>query len=291
MALTIRPLLGDARIGAEIVGADLAQDSGDDTFGQIEDALHEHLVVVVREQNLTADQHVQFSRRFGVLADHVLSPYALPGHPEIYVVSNIVENGKPIGVADAGPKWHSDFCYRARPSRCSLLYALEVPVIDGVPRGDTLFSNTNAAYEALPQALRKRVDGLHAVFSLTQSYEQRIQNGANLLPLTEEQKAKAPDVEHPVIRTNPYTGRRGIFACELNTKNIVDVSATESRALLDELYAQIASPDYTYRHQWRAGDLLIWDNVSTQHRAISKDYALPHRRRMHRTTVRGHAVF
>ena len=270
---------------------DLSHGASDAVYGEIEDALHEHLLVVVREQNLTADQHVQFSRRFGVLADHVLSPYALPGHPEIYVVSNIVENGKPIGVADAGPKWHSDFCYRARPSRCSLLYALEVPVIDGVPRGDTLFSNTNAAYEALPQALRKRVDGLHAVFSLTQSYEQRIQNGANLLPLTEEQKAKAPDVEHPVIRTNPYTGRRGIFACELNTKNIVDVSATESRALLDELYAQIASPDYTYRHQWRAGDLLIWDNVSTQHRAISKDYALPHRRRMHRTTVRGHAVF
>ena len=117
MALTIRPLLGDARIGAEIVGADLAQDSGDDTFGQIEDALHEHLVVVVRDQQLTPEQHVSFSRRFGVLADHVLSPYALPGHPEIYVVSNIIENGKAIGVADAGPQWHSDFCYRARPSR------------------------------------------------------------------------------------------------------------------------------------------------------------------------------
>jgi len=291
VTLTIKPLSGKARFGAEIIGADLSHGASDAVYGEIEDALHEHLLVVVREQNLTADQHVQFSRRFGVLADHVLSPYALPGHPEIYVVSNIVENGKPIGVADAGPKWHSDFCYRARPSRCSLLYALEVPVIDGVPRGDTLFSNTNAAYQALPQSLRIRVDGLHAVFSLTQSYEQRIQNGANLLPLTEEQKAKAPDVEHPVIRTNPYTGRRGIFACELNTKNIVDVSATESRALLDELYAQIASPDYTYRHQWRAGDLLIWDNVSTQHRAISKDYALPHRRRMHRTTVRGHAVF
>lgn len=291
MALNIRPFPGDARAGAEIIGVDLAQDDSDDTFGQIEDALHEHLVVVVRDQKLTPEQHIRFSRRFGVLADHVLSPYALPDHPEIYVVSNIIENGKAIGVADAGPQWHSDFCYRARPSRCSLLYALEVPVVDGVPRGDTLFSNTTAAYEALPERTRRRIDGLQAVFSLTQSYEQRIKGGANLLPLTAEQKAKAPDVIHPVVRTHPYTGRRGIFVCELNTKNIVGTSEDESRALLDELYTQVARPEFTYRHQWRTGDLLIWDNIAAQHRAISKDYALPHRRRMHRTTVRGHAAF
>ena len=291
MNLTIRPLPGKAGFAAEVIGADLARDVGDEVFGQIEDALHEHLVVVVRDQKLTADQHVAFSRRFGVLADHVLSPYALPGYPEIYVVSNIIENGKPIGVADAGPNWHSDFSYRTRPARCSLLYALEVPVIDDVPRGDTLFSNTLAAYEALPQELRKKADGLHAVFSLTKSYEERIERGANLLPLTEEQKAKAPDVVHPVIRTHPYSGRRGIFACELNTKHIVDLAADESREVLKELYAQVASPENIYQHQWRAGDLLIWDNVATQHRAISKDYALPHRRLMHRTTVRGHAVF
>lgn len=291
MGLTVRPLRGDAGFGVEVIGADLANDCSDEVFGAIEDALHEHLVVVVRDQQLDPDQHIAFSRRFGVLADHVLSPYALPGHPEIYVVSNIIENGKPIGVGDAGPKWHSDFCYRARPSRCSLLYALEVPVIDGEPRGDTSFSNTIAAYEALPQKKRDEFDKLHAVFSLTASYEQRRQGGANLLPLTEEQKAKAPDVVHPVVRTHPYTGRRGIFACELNTRNIVGVSEAESKALLDELYAQVADPRFCYRHQWRAGDLLIWDNVATQHRANSKDYALPHRRRMHRTTVRGHAVF
>ena len=291
MALAIRQMPGNATIGASVVGADLARDADDATFGQIEDALHEHLVVVVRDQKLSPEQHIRFSRRFGVLADHVLSPYALPGHPEIYVVSNIVENGKPIGVADAGPQWHSDFCYRERPSRCSLLYALEVPIIDGVPRGDTLFSNTVAALEALPAGLKARVEKLQAVFSLTQSYEQRIKDGANLLPLTAEQKAKAPDVVHPVVRTHPYTGLRGLYACELNTKNIVGVSEDESRELLTTIYTQVARPEFVYRHQWRTGDLLIWDNVSVQHRAISKDYALPHRRRMHRTTVRGHAAF
>ena len=112
MALAIRQMPGNATIGASVVGADLARDADDATFGQIEDALHEHLVVVVRDQKLSPEQHIRFSRRFGVLADHVLSPYALPGHPEIYVVSNIVENGKPIGVADAGPQWHSDFTKR-----------------------------------------------------------------------------------------------------------------------------------------------------------------------------------
>ena len=183
------------------------------------------------------------------------------------------------------------FRSRARPSRCSLLYALEVPVVDGEPRGDTHFSNTIAAYEALPEGTRKRIDSLKAVYGLMHSYEQRIKGGANLLPLTEEQKAKAPDVVHPVVRTHPYSGRRGIFACELNTSHVVGVSADESKAILDELYAQVAHPKFTYRHKWRTGDLLIWDNVATQHRANSKDYELPHRRRMHRTTVRGHAVF
>jgi len=291
MPLTIRRMPGDAPIGAEITGVDLSQDADDETFGQIEDALHEHLVVVVRDQKLTPEQQIRFSRRFGALADHVMSPYVLPGHPEIYVVSNIVENGKPIGVSDAGPKWHSDFCYRARPSRCSLLYALEVPVIDGQPRGDTLFSNTVAAFEELPSKMKQNLIGLKAVFGLTRSYEQRIKEGANLLPLTEEQKATAPDVIHPVIRTHPYTGRKGIYACELNTSSVVGFADDESQHLLAEIYAQVARPEFVYRHKWHVGDLLIWDNVSAQHRAISKDYALPYRRHMHRTTVRGHVAF
>ena len=177
MTMTIRRLPGGSPLGAEITGVDLSQEADDATFGPIEDALHEHLVVVVRDQKLTPAQHIRFSRRFGALADHVMGPYVLPGHPEIYVVSNIIENGKPIGVADAGPKWHSDFVYRARPARCSLLYALEVPVIDGIPRGDTLFSNTVAAFEALPAAKRQQLEKLKAVFCFTRQYEQRIKIG------------------------------------------------------------------------------------------------------------------
>lgn len=291
MTMTIRRLPGGAPLGAEITGVDLSQEADDATFGPIEDALHEHLVVVVRDQKLTPEQHIRFSRRFGALADHVMGPYVLPGHPEIYVVSNIIENGKPIGVADAGPKWHSDFVYRARPARCSLLYALEVPVIDGIPRGDTLFSNTVAAFEALPAAKRQQLEKLKAVFCFTRQYEQRIKEGAKLLPLTAEQKAAAPDVIHPLIRTNPYTGRRGIFACELNTASIDGMPEGESTRILDEVYQQVARDEFVYRHHWRVGDLIIWDNVSAQHRAVSKDYALPYRRHMHRTTVRGNVPF
>lgn len=291
MTLTIRHMPGGAPLGAEITGVDLSKDIDDNIFEQIEDALHEHLVIAVRDQKLTPDQQIKFSRRFGSLAAHVMSPYVLPDFPQIYVVSNIVENGKPIGVADAGSKWHSDFCYLARPSRCSLLYALEVPVIDGQPRGDTLFSNTVAAFEALPDSMKQRLDGLKAVFSFTHQYEERTKKGANLLPLTEDQKAAAPDVIHPVIRTHPYTGRRGIFVCELNTIKVVEIPEEESQHLLQDLFAQVDRPEFVYRHHWRVGDLLIWDNISAQHRAISQDYALPYRRHMRRTTVRGHAAF
>jgi taurine dioxygenase len=291
MTLTVRRMQESASLGAEIVGADLSKDVDDHTFEQIEDALHEHLVVAVRDQKLTPDQQIKFSRRFGSLAAHVMSPYVLPDYPQIYVVSNIIENGKPIGVADAGLKWHSDFCYRERPSRCSLLYALEVPVIDGQPRGDTHFSNTVAAYEALPDSMKQRLDGLKAVYSFTHQYDERIKKGAKLVPLTAEQRAEAPDVIHPLVRTHPYTGRKGIFACELNTIRVVGMSEDDSRNLLQELFAHLIRPEFVYRHRWRVGDLLIWDNMSAQHRANSQDYALPYRRHMRRTTVRGHAVF
>ena len=291
MTLSISRMPGQPGLGAEVTDVDLSQDIDDTTFGRLEDALHEHLVLAVRDQQLTPEQQIGFSRRFGALADHVMSPYVLPGHPHIYVVSNIVENGKPIGVADAGSKWHSDFCYLPRPARCSMLYALEVPFVEGEPRGDTLFANTMAAYEALPDSMKQRLDGMKAVYGFTHQYEERIKKGAKLAPLTDEQRAAAPDVIHPVIRTHPYTGRKGIFVNELNTTRLIGVPEDESQRLLQDLFAHLTRPEFVYRHKWRVGDLLIWDNISAQHRALSNDYALPLRRRMHRTTVRGHAAF
>ena len=286
---TVRPL--HPVVGAEVIGLDLAQDLDNETFARVEDLFLEHKVLVFRDQTLTPAQHVRFSRCFGPLAHHVSKPYILPGNPYVYVVSNIVENGKLIGVADAGPKWHSDFCYLERPARASLLYALEVPVIDGVARGDTSFADTAAAYDALPDDLRDRLAAVRGVYRFTHQYDQRVKSGAKLQPLTDEQRKMVPEVSHPVFRTHPYTGRKCIFVNELHTTAIAGMAETESATLLAQLYAHIAQPQFVYRHNWRSGDLVLWDNSATQHIANSKDYALPYRRRMHRTTVRGQRTF
>ncbi len=286
---TVRPL--HPVLGAEVLGLDLAREPDNETFARIEDLFLEHKVLVFRDQKLTPDQHVRFSRSFGPLAHHVSKPYVLADNPYVYIVSNIIENGKPIGVADAGSKWHSDFCYLERPARASLLYALEVPVIDGVARGDTSFADTAAAYDALPDDLRSRLAHTRSVYRFTHQYDQRVKSGSKLAPLTDEQRKMVPDVFHPVFRTHPYTGRKCIFVNELHTTAIDGMADADSAATLARLYAHIAQPQFIYRHSWRTGDLVLWDNCSTQHIANSKDYALPYRRRMHRTTVRGQRTF
>src|ERR1700756_1666582 len=152
-----------AACGAEIA-FDLARDIDDARFREIERAFHDNIVVVFRGQQLSNERHIQFSRRFGELEIHIVKKYLLPGFPEILLISNIRdERGEHVGLADAGFTWHTDTSYRKRPSRCSLLYAKEVPCRDGKPLGDTVFANTIAAYEALPEAMKRRLDGLKAV--------------------------------------------------------------------------------------------------------------------------------
>src|SRR5947208_7153912 len=153
----------DAALGAEIV-FDLSRAIDDRIFGEIERLFHDNIIVFFRNQRLSNEQHIAFSRRFGELEIHIVTKYLLPGYPEILLVSNIKnEAGEHIGLADAGFTWHTDTSYRKRPSRCSLLYAKEVPYRDGKPLGDTVFANTIAAYEALPEAMKQRVDGLKAI--------------------------------------------------------------------------------------------------------------------------------
>jgi taurine dioxygenase len=275
--LDIRPT--GAALGAEIRGVDLAQPVDDATFRAIEDALHEHEVIFFRDQKLTPEQHIAFSRRFGELELHVRKECCKPGYPEIFVVSNIIENGKPIGTQDAGLFWHSDLAYMAVPSRGSLFYALEVPHDDaGKPLGDTMFASMTAAWKALPGDIRQTVAGRRAVTSYAKGYY-RDRNSGPRKPLTEEQKARTPDVEHPIMRTHPYTKKPCLFINEGYTARIPD-----------RLFEHASRPEFVYRHSWRAGDFLVWDNAATQHRAVF-DYALPQRRRMERTTLTGTAPF
>ena len=286
--LTVRR--SSAPLGAEIRGVNLAHDIEDAAFRQIVDLFHEHEVVYFRDQSLTPEQHIAFSRRFGELERHVRQECCRPGYPELFVVSNILENGRPIGSQDAGLFWHSDLCYLREPSRGSLFYAREVPQdTRGNPAGDTLFASATAAYEALPEADKRLLEGLKAVNSYAKGYYRDRKSGPRK-ELTEEQKRRTPDVEHPIVRTHPYTRKKCLFVNEGYTARIAGMSEAESDALLARLFEHSTRPEFVYRHRWRAGDLLMWDNCSVQHRAVM-DYALPQRRRMERTTLRGSVPF
>ncbi len=291
----------NAPLGHKIRGVDLAN-LGDEDFRRIEDAWNTYGVLVIPRQQLTADQLLAFSRRLGALEKFVIDAYNLPSNPEIFVVSNIIEDGKPIGMADAGRMWHSDMCFKPEPSRGSALYALEVPhAEDGTALGDTLFASTSTAFDALPVDLRKSIDGLQAVNSFSARIAAAAERGAkdqNMSPLALEHlksqrnkaKAEVPDVVHPLVRTHPVTGRKCLYLSELITSEVVGLPSDESKALLNQLIEHITSDPFVYRHKWAVGDVVMWDNCSSMHYAIG-DYQLPQRRLMYRTTIRGTQPF
>ena len=277
----------NAACGAEIV-FDLSVTIDATTFNEIERLFHDNIIVFFRDQRLTSEQHIVFSRRFGELEVHIVKKYLLPDHPEILLISNVRDDqGEHIGLADAGFTWHSDTSYRRRPSRCSLLYAKEVPRRDDKPLGDTVFANTIAAYEALPAAMKRRLDGLKAIHRY--SMRRRIENSPRP-KLTAAQLAETPDIAHPIVRTHPYTGRKALYITAGECVGIEGMPEDEALGLIAELDGHCVRPEFCYRHSWRVGDLVMWDNASAMHLAIC-DYALPERRLMHRTTVIGSEPF
>ncbi len=285
--MTLQVIQANAPLGAEIV-LDLSQPMDDVTFKVVEDAFHDNIVVVFRNQHLTEDQQIAFSRRFGALEVHIVRKYLLPDHPEILLVSNIRNDaGELIGLADAGFTWHSDVSYRKNPSRCSLLYAKEVPVQDGVTLGNTLFCNTTEAYDVLPAALKSFLDAKRAIHR----YSERMRVADSPRPkLTAAQLAETPDVSHPIVRTHPFTGRKALYVTKGECIGIEGMPDDEAKAMIEELHEHCIRPEFLYRHQWQVGDLLMWDNATSMHLAVC-DYALPQRRLMHRTTVIGSVPF
>jgi len=287
MAIPVRKC-DAAALGAEIV-FDLSRAIDDRTFAELEGIFHDNIVVFFRDQHLTNEQHIAFSRRLGELEIHIVKKYLLPADPEILLVSNIKNDaGEHIGLADAGFTWHSDTSYRKNPSRCSLLYAKEVPHRDGKPLGDTVFANCIAAYEALPDAMKRRLAGTKAIHRY--SMRRRVDNSPRP-KLTAAQLAETPDIAHPIVRSHPYTGRKALYVTAGECIGIVlpngeQMPEDEALDMIAELDAHCVRPEFCYRHSWRIGDLVMWDNASAMHLAIC-DYALPERRLMHRTTVIG----
>lgn len=279
----IRPF--DGPLGAEVLGLDLNQPLTDAEFAALHRAHLDHHVLVFRDQRITPEQHIAFSRRFGPLQIHVLHQFLLSQHPEVLIVSNIVENGQPVGLGDAGHYWHSDLSYKEKPSLGSMLHAQELPA-EG---GDTLFANMHLAWETLPDDLKQAVAGLRAEHSYLAKYEELRARNPWRPRLSAEQIAQVKPVVHPVVRTHPETGRKALFVSEHFTTRIVDLPEDAGHALLAQLFAHSVQPRHVYRHQWQPHDMVFWDNRSLMHLAAGCPNHL--RRRLYRTTIEGDAPF
>src|SRR6185369_10285033 len=224
-SLTMRPL--SPVMGVEISGIDVSQPIDAATFAAIHDAFLRHLLVCFPGQKLDQTQHVAFSRRFGDLQVHVLDQYRSATHPEIYVLSNVKKTGETTGEhPDKGTLvWHSDLSFQSRPALATMLYGIEVPKVGG----DTLYANTYAAYDALPESMRKRIAGLRAIHDLDASRQR-----AGAPPMTEKQRQEAPPVEHPLVRTHPESGRKCLYISH-HAMRIANIPEAEGVALLEEL--------------------------------------------------------
>lgn len=277
---TIEPL-PCAPFGAQIVGLDLSRQLDARTVIDLHNAFYRHSVLVFREQQLTPDQHLQFTSLFGELEIHVQSDYHLKGHPEIFVISNLVEDGRLIGGVDCALTWHSDSSYMSIPSLGSMLYAVEVPPVGA----DTSFVCTYGPFEDLPLALRSAVAGRRA----THSYLRLQRHQFPHRPLTPQQLQRAPDVAHPVVPVHPVTGRKLLFLGGDVIAHVEGLPDDEGLSVMREILEFATRSQYVYRHRWSVGDLVFWDNRCTLHQGSRYD-TVNHRRRMHRSTIAGVAA-
>ncbi|WP_404990224.1 TauD/TfdA dioxygenase family protein [Caballeronia sp. LZ065] len=275
----------DAPLGAEVLGLDLSRPLSAADFARIHRAHLDYHVLVFRDQRITPDEQVAFSKRFGPLQIHVLHQFGLAGHPEVLIVSNITENGKPIGLGDAGHFWHSDLSYKDKPSLGSLLHAQELPSVGG----DTLFANQHLAWDSLPAHLQKAVEGRVAEHTYLAKYAELQKRSPWRPNLSAEQIAQVKPVTHPVVRTHPETKRRALFVSEHFTTRVIGLPDDESQSLLAELFAHSTRPEFIYRHQWQPRDMVFWDNRSVMHLAAGTPD--DQRRKLYRTTIEGDAPF
>ncbi len=279
--LHFRPLT--PYIAAEVSGIDLSVPISDAQYQDLQFALGHYGVLVFRDQDLEPAMHVDFSSRFGSLVGHLVRRFSVEGFPEVTYISNVRnDKGEMIGADRAGMIWHSDMSYFPRPMLGSLLYGVECP-----PEGaNTEFASMYAAYDALPQALRETLLRSRGVHDYPWHYATYLTHRP---PLTEEEKAKAPPVTHPAIRTHPVTRRRAIYLSEGLTRTIAGLEEGAGRRLVLEISQFATQPQFVYSHAWRPRDLVFWDNRCTMHRATEFDNQ--YRRLMRRTTVEGDEPF
>jgi alpha-ketoglutarate-dependent taurine dioxygenase len=266
-------------LGATIEGLDLSKPLEEREVEGVIQALGRYGVVRFPRQNLTAREQKEFAARFGELEINVAGAYQEPGIPEVMILSNIVKDGRPIGLADAGQDWHTDMSYSRMIAFANVLYALEVPQRNGKPLGATEFSSMRAAYEGLPEDLKNKLDGTTVLHDFNKFWEMmRREKGSKRPPLTEAQRKTKPPVSHPIFLIHPITGKKVLYANPGYSVRINELPEKESDEMLAFLFEHQLKPEYRYRHEWAKGDLLMWENFGTIHNAIA-DYG-PHEHRL-----------
>jgi taurine dioxygenase len=267
-------------LAAEIQGVDLRTVDSND-FAKIYRAWLDHSVLLLRGQNLTDEELIAFSERFGDLDWAPVQESGrrfVEGHPEIYVVSNVMENGVPIGSLGAGEAtWHTDMSYLQDPPKASILYALEVPPSGG----NTYFNSMYRAYEILPDAVKKRIEGKTLKHDATYNSGGYVRQGITAI----DDPVTSPGTFHPLVCTHPETRRRVLYLGRRRNAYIEGLSLHESESLLDELWMYANREELEWYNEWRAGDLVLWDNRCTMHRRDPFDASS--RRVMHRTQIKG----
>ena len=270
--MTIQITPSGATLGASVEGIDLSLPLSEPDFQTLLKALGQHGVLKYPRQTLTPKQLRDFSARFGQLEVNVAGAYQEPGLPEVMVLSNIVENGKPIGLSDAGQDWHTDMSYSHMIAFTNVLYGMQIPQRDGQPLGNTEFCNMHAAYEGLPAEWKTRLEGMTVLHDFNKFWEMmRREKGSTRPPLTAAQRAAKPPVSHPVFLTHPISGRKVLYANPGYAMRINEMEQEESDAALAFLFEHQTKPRYRFGHRWEVGDLLMWDNMGTIHNAVA-DY-------------------
>jgi taurine dioxygenase len=279
MTISIRNL--DAALGAEVSGIDLSKLMAQDDVKAIEDVWRDRFVVVFHGQKLSDPQLIAFSENFGELDPPGPNPYGEPfnkDHPELNVISNVVENGKPIGnLGDGEAVWHADMTYVEVPPKAAMLHSLEVPPTGG----NTYFANMFTAYETLPADLKKAAEGRIAVHDASTNSAGMLRKGYKKVTDVRE----VVGARHPLVRTDPKTGRKALFLGRRPNSYVIGLEVAASEALLDALWAHATQPRFAMCHEWKVGDLLMWNNLSVLHRRDPFD---PKSRRvMHRSQIKG----
>jgi taurine dioxygenase len=279
MTIAIKNL--KAALGAEVSGIDLSKPVADHDVEAIEHVWNERLVIVFHGQKLSDPQLIAFSKRFGELDPPGPNPYGKPflkDHPELNVISNVVEDGKPIGnLGDGEAVWHADMTYVEVPPKAAMLHSLEIPPTGG----NTYFGNMFAAYETLPADLKKAVTGKIAVHDASTNSAGMLRKGYQ--PVTDVRDVVG--AHHPLVRTEPKTGRKALFLGRRPNSYVLGLGVPESEALLDALWTHATQPQFAMCHEWKVGDLLMWNNLSVLHRRDPFD---PKSRRvMHRSQIKG----